>query len=180
MPSLGGLASLGRVKGEHSVRRVPRIPKDPRIYLRFEKLPIVRDHQRPPVEFGDPELEQRAIPPDMFPGATLGERVMYKKLWQLIGQNAFVYQKAEFGGRNIIGGFSIDFVITDRMPLIALETTNEYWHRAEFKYHDLERALVLQGLGYRYEEVPEFDIFMSDEHLELILLDILGGKVNSS
>jgi len=162
-------------KGVGVIRRVARLPKNPHVYKRYEDAAIQRGRKGRPIEAGDDPLEQRAIPKGSFPNATLPERIIYKKLQQM--NVGFSYQRAEGGGRNIIGGFVVDFVITDfGVPGIGLEVFGEYWHQAKDQWKDLERAFALARLGYEYYEISELDVYQSDEHLESILRDIFSRR----
>jgi len=161
------------MKNIRKMRRIARLPKRPRKMIRREDAPISRNRKKESIAWGDDELEQRAIPKSRYPGATLPERIVYKKLTELIGEDKFIFQRAEGGGRAVIGGFVLDFVILVRDPPILLEVAGTYWHQAKDQYRDLERALVMQGLGYEYYELGEQDIYISDMHLETILRSIL-------
>lgn len=166
----------------NSIKKIPRakrVSPAPRVYTRSQDQPILRDRRRRPVEAGEDEFEARAISPNRFAGATLPERIVYKKLAQLFqSENAFIYQRSALGGRNFLGGFVIDFVIPSPEPPLALEVLGDFWHQAQQQYSDAQRALTLLSLGYDYEEVWEHDILHSDERLENILRTILGGRVS--
>lgn len=161
------------MKSIRKIRRIARLPKVPRNFLRFQDAPITKNRRLQPIEFGDDPLEQRAIPKDRFPGATLPERIVYKKLAQLIGEDKFIYQRSEFGGRAFIGGYVLDFVVLVRQPPILLEVEGQYWHQKKDEYRDIQRATVMVALGFEYHEIWEYDIYQSDENLERILRGIL-------
>lgn len=158
------------------IRRVSRLPRSEQIFVRRQDAAITRERQRPPIEIGEDILEQRAIPKGTFPGATLPERIVYKKLDQLVGHDKVSFQRDEFGGRNILGGFVIDFLVYITNPPICIEVLGAYWHQSATEYRDLERALVIQQLGYEYHELHEMDIYQSDERLEQLLEPILGNR----
>jgi very-short-patch-repair endonuclease len=163
------------------IRRISRIPKRPRLYVRTQDMPITRDRRGRPIEFGVDELESRAISPNRFAGATLPERIVYKALEKMMGDDSeFIFQRTELGGRNFLGGYVIDFVIPNPEPPLALEVLGDYWHQADRRYGDEERAYVLFSLGYEYAEVWEHDILHSGERLERILFQILGNRVSGN
>lgn len=159
------------------IKRISRIPRAQRIVVRRDDMPIARGRRGRPIEWGEDPLEQRAIPKEWFPGATLPERIVYKKLMQLIGEENFIFQRSINGGRNIIGGYSIDFLVTIIQPGIAIEPIEDFWHQEKDKWRDIERALVLTKLGYEYYEITNDQLYPSDEVLEDRLMEILGRYV---
>jgi len=166
---------MGRaLKGISKIRRISRLPQKERTIVRHTDADITRDRKRPPVEIGQDPLEARAIPKGVFPGATLPERIVYKKLTQLVGESNFIFQRSALGGRAILGGFVIDFLVYITNPPILIEVQGMHWHQPKDAYRDLERALVMSSMGYEYHEIWEDDIYSSDERLEQILGDILN------
>lgn len=173
---MGGLKGL---KGLKSKRQASQLPKFPRQYIKRGTDTVLRDRRRKPPQFGPEELEARAMPKTgMLALATLPERIVYKKLSQMMqGTKRFIFQREELGGRNFIGGFIIDFLIIDRTPFIALEILGDYWHQAYEKQADLERQLSVQKEGYIYHEIWEREIYESDENLENKLNVMLEGRI---
>ena len=162
------------MKSIPKIRRISRLPKSEPIIVRRTDADITRDRQRNPIEIGEDPLEQRAIPRDWFAGATLPERIVYKKLMEMVGEDRIIFQRSEQGGRAIIGGFVIDFLVYVTNPPILIEVQGMHWHQPKDAFRDIERALVMTSLGYEYNEIWEDDIYQSDERLE----DILGNILN--
>jgi len=174
---VGGMKSIKNLRGK---RQAAQYPQFPRTYVRTETEKVIRDRRRSSPEFGDSVLEQRATSKETLPTATLPERIVFKKLSEMLrSNNKFLFQRIERGGRNLIGGFIIDFLVVDRSPPIALEILGDYWHQAYEKMADLERELAVKREGYSYHEIWEHDIYISDEYLEKILYTILGGRIIS-
>ena len=173
---MGGIKSIKGLRGK---RQASQLAKFPRKYIRTNTETVIRDRRRKSIEFGVDELEMRAAPKEgTLYNATLPERIIYKKLQEIYrGTSQFIFQREERGGRNLIGGFVIDFLIVDRSPYIALEILGNYWHQAYEKESDLERSLAVQRVGYAYHEIWERDIYISDEYVENFLLNILGQKL---
>jgi len=168
------------IKNLRGKRQAAQYPQFPRTYVRTETEKVIRDRRRSSPEFGDSVLEQRATSKETLPTATLPERIVFKKLSEMLrSNNKFLFQRIERGGRNLIGGFIIDFLVVDRSPPIALEILGDYWHQAYEKMADLERELAVKREGYSYHEIWEHDIYISDEYLEKILYTILGGRIIS-
>lgn len=171
------MVDTGAINSIRAIRRHSDLPDSPEIHVRYTPVNVVRDRRRRPNEVGPDELEARAIDPNLFPGATLPERIVYRKLQQMLsGDHKFIFQRAANGGRTHIGGFVIDFLLIDRVPEVALEVLGSFWHQAEDRYTDQERALAVTSEGFRYHEIWDYDIFMSDEHLEAILTPILERR----
>lgn len=172
---------MGRIKSIRNLRgrrQAAQYPQFPRTYVRTETEKVIRDRRRSSPEFGDTPLEQRATSKEALPTATLPERIVFKKLSEMLrSNNKFLFQRIERGGRNLIGGFIIDFLIIDRSPAIALEILGDYWHQAYEKMADLERELAVKREGYTYHEIWEHDIYKSDEYLEQTLYKILGDRI---
>ncbi len=170
----GGIDSISNIG---MIRRVSRLTSTPRVFVRSEKVPITRDHRPRTIEFGANTLEARAI---ALPGATLPERIVYKKLVQLLpgGLSDFLFQRTEGGGRTRIGGFVLDFLIIHPLPPIAIEVLGDFWHQAKHRFADEERMLAVLREGYHYGEIWEHDIYASDALTEQILWDIIHRQVD--
>ena len=167
---------MGEMSSKRGLSRIPRISRSPRIHIPTTDVRIPRGRRRASIEFGLDPLEARAIAPGLFPGSTLPERIVYKKLMEMIGEENFVFQWSEGGGRtgfNFVGGYLIDFVIIDHEPYIALEVLGNYWHRLSNRWADAERALEIISLGFQYEEVMESEIYQGDQYLEMLLSRIV-------
>lgn len=171
--------SLKSIKSKAIIRRVSRLSNSPRVFVRHDKVPILRGRRGRPIEFGEDPLEQRAVSKSRFPTGTLPERIFFKALTTVMnGEQNFIFQRDVGGGRNFIGGFIIDFLIIDREPNVAVETLGSFWHQADVRYADQERALAVINKGFEYHEVWDYEIFQTDEFLEeLILTRILGRKI---
>ena len=173
---MGGIKSIKSLRGK---RQASQLPKYPRTYIKTQTDTVLRDRRRTPPEFGPDELEARAMPKTgTLANATLPERILYKKLSQMLqGTHKFIFQREELGGRNFIGGFIIDFLVLDRQPYLALEVLGDYWHQAYEKASDLEREMAVKREGYFYHEIWESEIYISDEFLENKLNVILEGRI---
>jgi len=173
---MGGIKSLSSKRGR---RQASQLSKFPRTYTKTATETVLRDRRRKSPEFGPELLESRAVAATgSLRLATLPERIMYKKLTQMLhGTHKFIFQREELGGRNFIGGFIIDFLILDRQPYIALEVLGDYWHQAYEKASDLEREMAVKREGYIYHEVWESEMYTSDEYLENKLNVILEGRI---
>ena len=170
-----GLGPLKGVKALRGKRQASQLPKFPRTYIKSNTETVLRDRRRSKPVFGPEELEGRAS--QGFYG-TLPERIMYKKLSQMMqGSHNFIFQRTEGGGRNYIGGFVLDFLITDRLPYLVIEILGDYWHQAYEKAADLEREMAVRREGYLYYEIWESEIYISDEYLENKLNGILEGRI---
>jgi len=173
---MGGIKSLPSKRGR---RQASQLSKFPRTYIKTETETVLRDRRRKPPEFGPDKLEARAVAATgALERATLPERIVYKKLTQMLqGTHKFIFQREELGGRNFIGGFIIDFLVLDKQPYLALEVLGDYWHQAYEKAADLEREMAVKREGYIYHEIWESEIYISDENLENKLLVILEGRI---
>ena len=165
---------MGGIKSIRKIRRVNRLTSSPRVFVRHTDIPIVRDRRVRPIEAGEDPLEARA---SKIPHATLPERIVHKKLAQLLGgEDKFVFQRTEGGGRLFIGGFVLDFLILDTLPPLVIEVLGDFWHQAVRRFADEERALTVISLGYAYAEIWEHDIYASDQLTEQILRDIIERR----
>lgn len=153
----------GAINSLRVIQRMRELPRNPRIWTRYRETVVGRDRRRAPVEFGQDELEARAQQ-DIV--GTLPERIVYKKLQQLVGANNFLFQRTEGGGRNILGGYVIDFLVTDRIPPLALEVQGTYWHQQADGASNFERQLAVTRLGYTYAEIFDTEIYHSEEYFE--------------
>jgi hypothetical protein len=124
--------------------------------------------------------EARAVPKEVYPG-TLLERIIYRRNLVLFGRpspDTWIAQKEEFGGRAVIGGYSLDFVYFLSRPYLALEVQGQFWHDPFTRWYDEMRALTLRTLGYRYAEIWDEEILNStDEELDQHLLDLVSGRI---
>ena len=79
---MGGLKGL---KGLKSKRQASQLPKFPRSYITTNTQTVLRDRRRKPPQFGLDELEARAAAKEgALVDATLPERIVYKKLSQMM------------------------------------------------------------------------------------------------
>lgn len=156
----------------------------PTRYYRVSPLEPARGH-RGRMPFGPDPLEQRAT---QGIDAPITERIVYKTLAQMVGTGNFVWQfdiqggrqvfKSIFAGGTLVGGFVIDFVVLNREPPLAIEVMGAYWHGAgDSATRDLARKVAVNQFGFDYAEIHEADIMSSQDHLERVLLQILGGRV---
>lgn len=88
--------------------------------------------------------------PDEEPGlingmkaASLLEWRVAKALWKL--GRTFRYQHSLFGGRNVRGGFVIDFLIDNAPKSIPLEVQGEHWHTGNFSATEQMRAAMIEA-----------------------------------
>tara|TARA_X000001036_G_scaffold383890_1_gene377566 strand:+ start:1579 stop:2094 length:516 start_codon:yes stop_codon:yes gene_type:complete len=170
-----GLGPLKGIKSLRGKRQASQMSKFPRIYVKSQTGSVLRDRRRTKPEFGIDELESRAS--QGFYG-TLPERIVHKKLTEMMGgPHKFAFQRTDLGGRNFIGGFVLDFVITDKQPFLCIEILGDYWHQAYEKQADLERQMVVQREGYLYHEIWESEIYIGDTWLENKLNEILAGRL---
>ena len=141
-----------------------------REYVRHTLDKPIQSHRPLPVRAGQDPLEQRAS--QTIQGSIL-ERIVYKKLEQILGPEGhrWKFKQGILGTRQFVGGFEIDFVINNPIP-IALEVQGLFWHGPVTAYVNAARALVIMGLGYDYKEILEWEIMNSDEFLEQRIRDI--------
>uniref|UniRef100_A0A6H1ZQH4 DUF559 domain-containing protein n=1 Tax=viral metagenome TaxID=1070528 RepID=A0A6H1ZQH4_9ZZZZ len=158
LPTLYGIGGLKEVK----------TPPD----FNMPRRPVRRRRGPWREQLGMDELEQRAA---QGIEGTLPERIVYKALRTM--NIAFNYKYGVLGTRQFRGGFEIDFEIMDRYPPVALEVLGAYWHGPAQQYKDMARALVIMGMGYRYEEITEDEIYTSSSFLEHRLQEMLGQPV---
>lgn len=160
-----GIQPMKRLNAESPIERK-------REYTRTKLEKPVRSRRPTPVRFGQDPLEQRA---SQYVSGSILERIVYQKLSQLLGPEGSRWQFKEgvLNARLFAGGFEIDFVINNPVP-IALEVQGAFWHGPAAAFRDVARALVLMGLGYDYVEITETDIISGDEYLEQRLVTLLG------
>ena len=169
------MESIKKISSLRGARQASQMSKFPRVYTKNNTETVLRDRRRTKPVFGVEELESRAA--QGFYG-TLPERIMHKKLTQMMqGTHNFIFQRTEGGGRNYIGGFVLDFLITDKLPYLVIEILGNYWHQAYEQAADLERAMAVKREGYIYHEIWESEIYISDEYLENKLTVILQGRI---
>lgn len=154
------------------IQRIPRLPRRKRIFTRYGDRPITRDRRLRPIEIGIDPLEARAANVE----GTLPERIVYKKLVQLVGEQYISFQRLEGGGRNILGGFVLDFLITDRFPPLVIEVLGDFWHKPSRAFADAERMMAVTNRGYGYFEIWEHEVYHSDELTEKLLSEALGNR----
>lgn len=142
---------------------LPSIPKIPS----FDKL-VTADWAKPPTEIDivlEPELpgedvnvlEAAAVSPGL---GTLPERIIWK--WLEDSGATFRVQYAEFGGRGVLGGVALDFVVIGIAAApVALRVQGGYWHgpASDRKAQDDEAAARLRMAGYLVVDLWEQDIY---------------------
>jgi len=103
-------------------------------------------------------LEKAAIRSDI---GTLPERIVWK--WLLDQDHLFTYQLAELGGRDVVGGAVIDFVLYSfGQKVTIIRVQGEYWHGPTFpqrQRRDDEQYYRLHAMGYAVCDLWENDIY---------------------
>lgn len=145
VPSLADLPELGEAKARRPVQvEIPRAP-------------------RAPVGRVEDKLEKAAV---QSPVGTLPERIVWK--WLLDHDYQFEYQLAELGGRDVVGGSVIDFVVYGvGLKRIVIRVMGTYWHGPKFperQARDDEQFIRLHALGYAVCDLWEHDIYDAVEN----------------
>lgn len=140
-----GIGKIGEIKelGEGRVRQPTRV----RIALRKRGLGLQ----------GDPR-EKQAL--QGVPG-TLPERIV----WKFLESGDYVYQvqSSVMGGRDIIGGSVVDFLVYNiyQSP-VAIRVMGDYWHGSAFpgtQAKDDEQQQRLSSQGYLVVDLWESDLY---------------------
>lgn len=100
------------------------------------------------------------VPPK--PADFLGPDDEWRVYWWLTKHNvAFEYQASVMGGRKQLGGLVPDFLITDRMPPLAINVQGQYWHfgNSGLAAANLMTKIQLLNRGYDVVYVREEDIY---------------------
>lgn len=142
-----------------------------REYLKIQKDAPIRSRRIKKAHIGVDPDEQRAANVQ----GTLLERIIYKKLSQLLGPEGvhWQFQYGIKGARIFKGGFVLDFVIYYPKQT-ALEVQGAFWHGPEVQYRDVPRALAVLNEGFEYAEILEWEIWAGDQYLEFRLINLLG------
>lgn len=117
---------------------------------------------RVPVGREEDKLEKAAI---QSPVGTLPERIVWK--WLVDHDYQFEYQLAELGGRDVVGGSVIDFVVYGLGKPIVIRVQGDYWHGPKFpdrQARDDEQFYRLHARGYAVCDLWESDIYEAVEN----------------
>ncbi len=123
---------------------------------------------------GDP-LEEFAIRSDI---GTLPERIVWK--WLEDGGYQYEYQLAAMGGRDVVGGAVLDFIVYDLAGRpVAIRVQGEYWHSSAFpsrQARDDEQYYRLVAMGYAVVDLWEQRIY--DAAMNKRLTQYILGEVS--
>jgi hypothetical protein len=150
-----GIRGIGKVRKIAKIPDLAEMPEPKR--AKVERIPV---KPRGSVRWGRKEdpLEKAAL--QGVPG-TLPERIVWK--WLLDEDYLFETQLAVAGGRMVIGGSVVDFVVYDiaGQP-VALRVQGDYWHGPKFpdrQARDDEQFWRLHQMGYKVVDLWESDIY---------------------
>jgi len=141
---------FGKIGSIGELAKIPKLTDKPRRVRRI-KAPLQRRSD-------EDKLEAAAL--QGVPG-TLPERIVWK--WLQDHDYRFITQGAEFGGRMVIGGAVVDFVVYDIAGrAVALRVMGDYWHGPSFpdrQARDDEHYHRLSQMGYLVIDLWEGDIY---------------------
>jgi len=131
------------------------------------------------VEWGPEEDPLEKAAAQNVPG-TLPERIVWK--WLEDHDYTFEAQRAEYGGRLVVGGAVVDFLVYGFGRPIALRVQGTYWHGPEFperQARDDEQFYRLISLGYGVADLWEHDIYQAvlDDRLTAYMEDALWSAL---
>jgi len=90
------------------------------------------------------------------PEGTTPERILFG--WLRQHGFTFAFQSPLMGGRAVPGGAIVDFIIYDKFPPLIIRIMS-YWHESvDAKWRDQIQLAGLTELGYRVEDVWEYEI----------------------
>lgn len=150
---------FGKIGGFGKIREIGERPRRPRT-VKADRI-VVRPR---PIRTAPKEnkLEKAAL--QGVPG-TLPERIVWK--WLEDNGYRYITQGAEFGGRLILGGAVVDFLVYDLAGRVTcLRVMGDYWHGPEFpgrKARDDEQFARLTARGYLVVDLWESDIYQAVE-----------------
>ncbi len=148
------------IRRQRGIRgRFPRIfrplPISRRDLLKIPRMrhpAILHKNKRPIV--GQSAQEARAVPSSLVFGS-LPERILWRTLDN--AGIAFDFQSSMQGGRAMLGGMVVDFLLHDRKVAIRVQGT--LWHTGlEGEARDMEQAQVLAKLGWTVIDVWDWQI----------------------
>lgn len=164
IPEIGGFEGIPKIT--ERVHRLPRV-KAERIVIRPRAYPAESDEKK---------LEEAAK--QGVPG-TLPERIVWK--WLEDQGFRFITQGPEFGGRLVLGGAVVDFIVYDIAGrTVALRVMGDYWHGPTFpgrQARDDEQHDRLLEMGYLVVDLWESDIYKAV--IENRLTAYITAEVNS-
>ena len=149
---------FGKIGSIGDLAKIPKLSDKPPRPRTIKAEPITVRHR--PIRRGSDEdkLEKAAL--QGVPG-TLPERIVWK--WLVDEDYRFITQGAEFGGRMVIGGAVVDFVVYDIAGRpVALRVMGDYWHGPKFpdrQARDDEHYHRLTAMGYLVVDLWEKDIY---------------------
>ncbi len=104
--------------------------------------------------------------------ATIPERLVFA--WLVMHKYSFEFQAPIMGGRTNPGGAVADFIVYDTMPPLIIRVQS-YWHTTTSqKYFDDSQYSDLLVLGYRVEDIWEWDI-NTLEKLNITMQEVMVG-----
>ena len=161
IPGVGDLGLFDKIeKVGEKVHKLPRV-RGERISIRPRPYPAKSDEDK---------LEEAAM--QGVPG-TLPERIVWK--WLDEQGYRYITQGSEFGGRLVMGGAVVDFLVYDMSGLtVALRVQGDYWHGPTFpgrQARDDEQFARLTARGYLVVDLWESDIY------EAVLQDRLTAYI---
>lgn len=141
----------------HKIRKVPDLSSAVRVRRPIlDKIPV-----RPGPRFFAPKedpLEKAAL--QNVPG-TLPERIVWK--WLIDEDHIFEAQSIQEGGRMVIGGSVVDFLVYSMAGRpVCIRVMGDYWHGPQFperQARDDEQRARLNMMGYIVCDLWEHDIY---------------------
>ena len=104
--------------------------------------------------------------------ATIPEKLVFA--WLKLHGYTFEFQAPIMGGRTNPGGAVADFVVYDMLPALIIRVQS-YWHTTSSqKYFDDSQYSDLTIMGYRVEDVWEWDI-NTIEKLNITMREVMVG-----
>ena len=168
----GTIRGLG---GISKIKAIPKLTDEPKREraISTERIPI----RKRPVQWGQKEdpLEKAAL---QGVAGSLPERIVWK--WLIDQDYLFEAQRSEFGGRLVLGGAVVDFLVYDIAGRpVALRVMGDYWHGPKFperQARDDEQFYRLTARGYLVVDLWEKDIYEAVKNDRLTAY--IMGEVN--
>jgi G:T-mismatch repair DNA endonuclease (very short patch repair protein) len=167
---------IGAIKGLGDFAKIPKLT-EPRSRPRKIQAEPITIRQRPVSRESEADVLEKAAKQGVV--GTLPERIVWK--WLEDHDYRFITQGAEFGGRMVLGGAVVDFVVYDiaGQPT-AIRVMGDYWHGPKFpgrQARDDEHFMRLSQMGYLVVDLWEGDIYEAVKRDRLTAY--IMGEVNA-
>ena len=169
-----GIRGFGKITKIAKIADLDEMPPAPKS-VKKERIAV---SPRGSVRWGKAEdpLEKAAL--QGVPG-TLPERIVWA--WLIKEDHSFTAQRAEMGGRQVVGGAVVDFLVYSMAAMpVAMRVQGDYWHGPKFpkrQARDDEQYYRLTEQGYLVVDLWEKDIY--DAVRNKRLTDYIMGEVGA-